>query len=432
MRRLRAVNFPLSLAISQTTVTANAEGTGWQSSQEQVTVGGFFLGQAILYLNDPSPAGGVVVILREQLRELAEYLDRGTDLGTRQSRFLPDSTGTEAITARYLSPLATHYLKSLPDLAIRNEKLVDELTTELEELIAGDRTTRTWQLAVAGIKPVETYTHKDVELRPLTPGERGAFLELRPQPRTFRPVPYSDLVVPYSISQVIPSALISIQTTRPMGEQDYESSLTNRVALAFFLAGYDLTGTSFLVAIDHPQWIAGNGYFPASPIGGKLSTADQPITAEQFEVVIALAYKMPDFSMREASGHEVVLSRMLRACGMDWRDSAFLDFTIALEAALLKGFDRELRYRFALYGALFLRAEFDPVKTFARLKKVYDIRSALVHGGKLASNELQYSTQEAAELAKAVTRKAIESGWPDPKNLDATVFESLREGDDRE
>jgi hypothetical protein len=75
VRRLRAAGLPLSLPILQSTVTSNEEGTGWRSGQEQVTVGAFFPEQAIVFLSDPSSTGSPVVILEDQLRELAEYLD---------------------------------------------------------------------------------------------------------------------------------------------------------------------------------------------------------------------------------------------------------------------------------------------------------------------------------------------------------------------
>lgn len=423
VRRLRVAGFALSLPILQRTVTSNAEGTGWQSGQEQVTVGGFFPEQAIVALSDPSPTSGLAVILKDQMKELAEYLDRETDLGTRPSRLLPDSTGADAIIARYLGPLAAHYLKSLPDLGVGDDSLAAQLASELEDLVTLDTITRTWQLAVAGMRPSGTHRYKDVELRPLTPGERGAFLALRPQPRPFRPVPYSDLFVPYSTSQVIPSALISVRTTRPHEEQQYSSGLLNRVMLACFLVGYKLSGTGILAAFDHPMWAGANGYFPPSPVREKLATIDEPITDEEFNAVAKLAYQMPYFDMTETSGHKIVLSRMLRACGASSYEPTFLDFTSALEFTLLQGIDTKIRYRFSLYGALFLRDELDHSETFARLKQLYKIRNTLAHGGALGANDLYTATEEAAELAKAVVRKAIDSGWPDPKALQAMAPE---------
>lgn len=82
----------------------------------------------------------------------------------------------------------------------------------------------------------------------------------------------------------------------------------------------------------------------------------------------------------------------------------------------------ELAYRFSLYGALFLKDRFEPRDTMRRLKQIYTLRSNLVHGGRVKPPELHAATLDAAALAKAVIRQAVESGWPDPKALDAAAL----------
>ena len=71
---------------------------------------------------------------------------------------------------------------------------------------------------------------------------------------------------------------------------------------------------------------------------------------------------MPDFSGIEGSGREVALYRVLRGCGS--QDSGFLDYAIALEAALLGGATTELAFRFSLNGAIYPRDERDATETF--------------------------------------------------------------------
>jgi hypothetical protein len=105
--------------------------------------------------------------------------------------------------------------------------------------------------------------------------------------------------------------------------------------------------------------------------------------------------------------------------------TGFLDFAIALEAALLSGMEDELSYRFRLYGALFLRDELSPTETFDRLKNMYRFRSSLVHGNKskkMKAEDVARATTDAPILAKAVIRKAIEVGWPDQKVLDGIAL----------
>jgi hypothetical protein len=152
------------------------------------------------------------------------------------------------------------------------------------------------------------------------------------------------------------------------------------------------------------------------PVAEKHGVADCVISQQEFQSVIDLAHEMPNFGSTEASGREIVLSRVLRGCGT--AESGFLDFAIALEAALLGGANTELAYRFSLYGALFLKGEHDVRETFDKLKNVYAVRSKLVHGARVAPEARHAAEHDAAELAKAVARKAVVEGWPDPKQLD--------------
>jgi hypothetical protein len=110
---------------------------------------------------------------------------------------------------------------------------------------------------------------------------------------------------------------------------------------------------------------------------------------------------------------------VLKGCGKHWQESAFLDFVIALEAALLDNNKAELGYRFSLYGAIFLGEQRNPDQTFNKLKSIYELRSRLVHGSAIKPDDLRVATENAKELAMAIIRKAVESGWPDPKKLDA-------------
>jgi Apea-like HEPN len=130
-----------------------------------------------------------------------------------------------------------------------------------------------------------------------------------------------------------------------------------------------------------------------------------------------------DFGGQEGSSKEIVLYRVLRGCGMHWQQSGFLDFAIALEAALLSGTTSEHSYRFSLYGALFLRDGRDPRRTFDQLHNIYMVRSKLVHGSRVNATHRIAAEADAAELALAVVRKAVETGWPDAEVLNQLAFE---------
>jgi hypothetical protein len=158
------------------------------------------------------------------------------------------------------------------------------------------------------------------------------------------------------------------------------------------------------------------------PVDEKSGATSRSLSLEEFSSIVDLAHKMPDFGTAESSGREVVLYRVFRGCGLRWLDSGFLDFTIALEAALLQKPTTELAYKFSLYGALFLREELDPKETFERLRKIYTVRSKLVHGSSIPRQMRSDANRDAAELAIAVTRKSIELGWPNPTILDAVAL----------
>jgi hypothetical protein len=93
-----------------------------------------------------------------------------------------------------------------------------------------------------------------------------------------------------------------------------------------------------------------------------------------------------------------------------------------MESALLQGVSTELSYRFALYGALFLKDERDPHDTFDQLKNIYDVRSGLVHGSRVDARKRERATKEASAIVKAVVRKAVEDGWPDHKKLNRSAL----------
>lgn len=123
--------------------------------------------------------------------------------------------------------------------------------------------------------------------------------------------------------------------------------------------------------------------------------------------------------------YDIVPSALgLLGCARE-RDSGFLDFAIALEAALLAGQEVELSYKVSLYGALFLRDVHDPHETFGRLSNIYAVRSKLVHGEPVKAHRRTRAYEDAPLIATAVMRRAVEFGWPDTKSLDEIALRSV-------
>lgn len=422
--RMTRERLPLSLTVPDLQIVGDDSG-GWSSEWAAVQLSGlrdFRVQEQIADKSVPLRLLG----LRPQLEPLAVRLDRTTDLGTRIANpsFAPALSGVEAILVRYVTPLAYAYLGDLPDLSRGDNDLIDRLTSELEELIAPDVILTTNQLAIAGLRVSSPLEYRGVKLRPLSPSERGQFyrsrnndlLNLSPK------VGSGTFFVPKDLAAVTPSALLEVTTSRPRTAQFSQSTLMNRVALAFFLLGHSIASPGIVVTFDHPTWATMGQSHQHFLVDEKFIAGDQLLSEDDFRRVVDLAYRMPEFGPAETNSREIALYRTLRGLGMHWQESGFLDFMIALEAALLQGFNDELKYRFALYGSLFLADSTDPQKTFAKLKNMYDVRSKLVHGSSVPPTKRQQALEDAPELAKAIILKAIEHGWPEQKALDALAL----------
>jgi hypothetical protein len=116
-------------------------------------------------------------------------------------------------------------------------------------------------------------------------------------------------------------------------------------------ANGDIGSNGSYAAFDEPRWASFGVSSTPLPIAERILTENEPIGRDQFEAVVRLAHKIPDFGAGEGSSRAVALYRVLRGCSTS--ESGFLDFAIALEAALLSGATTELVYRFSLYGSLF-------------------------------------------------------------------------------
>jgi len=415
--RMAQKQLPLSVAIPELRIIDSDSGgsrSEWtvvqQSGLRDFTVQQLIEDSSVSY----RPLG-----LRPQLEPLADLLDRTTDLGTRPGNFLPAMSGVEAILARYVTTLAYEYLANLPDLSQADSELIDRLASELEELIAPDVALNTSQVALAGVLVKAPLEYREVKLCQLSPGERGQYFQSRNNDFLFPMRRSGRFVIPRDFAFVIPSMLLEVTTSRPRTELFNQSALMNRVALAFYLLGYHIASPGIAVSFDRPTWATLGQSHQRFLVDEKPIANTRLVSEEEFHSVVDLAYQMPDFGASESTSQEIALYRMLRGLGMHWQESGFLDFVIALEAALLRDVETtELSYRFALYGSLFLGGVLDPRQTFAKLRNIYDVRSKLVHGSAIKPAKRQQAVDDAPELAKAVFLKAIQQGWPAKKELD--------------
>lgn len=336
---------------------------------------------------------------------------------------LPNGTGPDAVLARYVVPLALTYIAGLTNVARRSTRAITRLNADLAQLCDATTIRHRRQLALEGIRVARRVgPYRGITLRPLTGVERGQAqqdeLRAMSQPRA----PTTDYIAPRRWGMFAPRTLLEVTTSRRRDSLSDDSRLANRVALAFYLLDYDIAGPGVLIGFDEPRW-ASSGFTVAPFPVSERTVTDKSLTPSIFTSIVDLAFAIPDFGGEEGSGKEVALFRTLRGCGA--QDSGFLDFAIALEAALLGGATTELAYRFSLYGALFLQEERNSDETFAKLKNIYDVRSKLVHGSRISREARTAAEQDARELTRAVIKTAVERGWPDSKKLDAlAVFSS--------
>lgn len=96
--------------------------------------------------------------------------------------------------------------------------------------------------------------------------------------------------------------------------------------------------------------------------------------------------------------------RLVDGGGRNRGDDAVIDYAIGLEALLPEDAGSELSYRFALRGATILSWNGgDRKKAFDELRDFYDVRSKIVHGGRLASAKVS--------SARSTGEKALRDIW---------------------
>jgi hypothetical protein len=202
--------------------------------------------------------------------------------------------------------MAHAYLIELSDIGTPEPTLVTRLVNELEALAQQRVTLRTYQLAIEGVGFAAPLEHRSVRLRQLTSSERGRYWqsrsddELRPYQRP------TDFVVPREFNITTPSTLVEITTAR---------KVDNRVALAFFLSDFPIASNGLMVGFDRPMWAGFGHSHTRSLVGEKPIMTTKPISQNQFEALVDLAYKMPEFGPEEATSQEVALHRALRGLG---------------------------------------------------------------------------------------------------------------------
>jgi hypothetical protein len=117
-------------------------------------------------------------------------------------------------------------------------------------------------------------------------------------------------------------------------------------------------------------------------------------------------------------GLKLPLRRFEQTYAREWLEDVIVDLAIVLESTLLVDVPgEELKYRTALRGSALLRNIFDPEDTMLLLRRLYDVRSAIVHrgvqlgdiAGKKSFNWLTVESflPEAENRVRSVLRKFV-------------------------
>jgi Apea-like HEPN len=421
-RRLRLAGYPLSIQVPCPYVI-----DGPNNSRQFRTIyerrsglAGEYVGYAIA---DQSVSHRLLGF-RPQLEPLAEYLLSNTAIAEQRYGELLGNDKIDGLLFRCLSPLAEHYLMSLTDIAKPRPALLKRLSGELLEVATSNTVRQIYQLELSGISTNTRITHRDVSIRPLTPRERGAWSVANGGFDASEPIRDSDYLPAAPFLHAFPSALLELTSTRSKLIEPDRSCLPSKVSLAFFLLGFDIGSFGLISHFGQPSWSSMGRHTTHFPVAERTGIAGRTITKAQFRQVVDLAHQIPNFSRAETNSKEIVLWRVLQGCGGRSSRPTFIDFAIALEAALLGQGGGELSFRFSLYGALFLQPEYDPAETFQRLKRIYATRSRLFHGSAVDARQLHQTSLDAAELAKAVTLKSITTAWPSTDALNALAIVS--------
>lgn len=296
VRRLLSAQLPLSVKIPRTVIEP-WEGAGWRTAQQEIQVGTIYLDQVFYGIADQSVPHKLLG-LREQLEPLADYLDSTTDLASRPWPRGPSGEGAEGILEHFLVPMAHSYLLSLKDLGEDDAPLIKLLGDELQQVIDQVDIYHRWQIVLSGLTVSSEYNHRDVSLRSLSPLERGILADFGTTERDQK-VPGSDFEPPSSFTISLASTLLEITTKRTPKQPADFSTLPNRVALAFFLSGFEISSTGIMPNFDLPKWAAVGVAQNPFPLSERTLFEQKAISEGEFKAIVDLAYRIPEFGGRK-------------------------------------------------------------------------------------------------------------------------------------
>lgn len=270
-------------------------------------------------------------------------------------------------------------------------------------------------IPVAGLNSDSPLIYKNLSLRPLTTREMGNWSMLPMQAQTFPGQP--NLFLHSGLGPFIqPSHALEIRTKVDKRERPEVPHLAQRFFIALQLLGFEPGSYALGERSYHPAWGLFGRIKPMIPTGLSSNYANNEIDQACFEEAYELAQLIDEAVVTSpSSAQDISLHRFNLSLTREKEIDALLDLTICLEALLLPRIRDELRFRFRLHGSLWLSEDSEERRSLYEhnLKKIYDTRSTIVHGGHFpTTQELNETVMDAKELARRALLKAMKQGWP--------------------
>ena len=383
-------------------------------------------GDGIRYMNSMAPA--VYQALMEHPSFVTSRLDPETKkTGDRPIGWPPLET---AMGLLYSSVL--EYLTKIPSLDADDADVATTLSTVLVDFAASTEIEVQTRLVLGCIDAESTVMRGGPYLlRRLTAEELGALgsqVSFRLQTPPLWP---PGLPSAFSLDTFADQRLVLQATSWTTKHMMFVGpQLAQKLIYALELLGFHPCGRGALM-VPHPSWAwRGIGWglqqmsLPTMPSGSRTI-----ISEDQFREAVGLSGQMPDSSIRTpSSSQDVAIQRFGGALSKQDAMEALVDYVVALESLLLGGVaGPELKHRFALNGAVYLRQSgADRRSLYRDLAQIYDVRSALVHGTRRpnSKSDIPRLIGIASGAAREGILKALRSeSWPTQSDFLASLLD---------
>lgn len=367
----------------------------------------------------------VAAALREEYQSTLPYCSPGgqswpliMSMGDSANEPVFDADSSDWVARKLIYPALSHHLAHIDDVTETAERFASEVLT-----VAADTELR--YLSQAPLTNVMTSDGQPVAVGPVTVRMLDGFEQYRwypetPDYRMWRAGPPTALP---------PTAMLEISSSGPRNDWfTPPRSSVERLLLAFSLHGLEV-GASIASEVRVPAW-NGRGRW-SGPIQAPTGSHELvTLTIESLTEVVATDGRLEAHNFAAPSSiHDLALHRFGLGIARSSDADAIVDFTVALETLLLP-YDRlarnnDLSYRFRMHGAHYL----SPAGTSRRdsadnLKHLYDVRSALVHGGKKfpTADELRRTRALAYDLCRRGLLQAVYDGFPTAADFNSIIL----------